>query len=952
MKFNKENQINKNKAFKLLLPVILTFISLTNFAQTGSIEGTVVDKNTNESLYGVYVTIDGTTIGTITDFEGHFLISDIKPGQYKIKVTLMSYKTSIFENIKIESNKTFFLNATIEDATSEIKEVTVSGVRQTNSEISVISSIKAKTIVASGISAQQISRSQDKDASEVVKRIPGVTILNDRFIVIRGLNQRYSNVWLNNSSSPSSETDIKAFSFDAIPSGMIENIMIYKSVSPELPAEFAGGFINITTKNMPDSSYFAFDYSTGYRTGTTFENFKQYKGGKYDWTGFDDGSRSLPSNFPNNLNTISDNLTLQKYASEFKNNYAINDKKAFLDQKIGFTFARKIKVKKMMVGNMTVLNYSNSKSSYDKQNNSYASYNVISDSLQYNSKYIDDIYSNNVKWTVLHNWSFYLKRGNKIEFRNMFNQTTNKSTTIREGIFYENFRQERSYQQRFINRSTYNSQLGGEHSLNNGNTNVNWNVGYAFANRTEPDRRILISELDQQTKKYRFVIQNSANPNLAGKMYQENKENIVSSGINLEQKFKIFSIVPIVKIGSFSEFKNRSFNARNIGFVTTAGFDPTIESNADLLYLPIEQIFAEQNFTNSGLLSISENTNKSDSYNAQNKLFAAYSTILIPFSKIISISGGLRIEQNEMLLSSYKQDQYNVAVKVDNNKFNFFPSANLTINVSEKNLIRLGYGKSINRPEFREIAPYFFVDFDKNAGFRGTTDLKDADITNIDLRFENYPSKSETFAIAFFYKNFQNPIEIVNSNEGSGKNYVFQNANQARNVGIEFDVRKALAYSGFLQNISVVANASLIQSKVVFAKEDKENTIDRPLQGQSAYIGNIGLFYTNSDNNFMISALYNVAGKRIIAVGIVKQNTTDNIPNEYEMPRNVVDITISKKFGKNFEIKFGIKDLLNEPIKFQQKFEFEKSGVNQTRDGITTMYRPGTYYSLSLSYKI
>jgi TonB-dependent receptor len=409
-------------------------------------------------------------------------------------------------------------------------------------------------------------------------------------------------------------------------------------------------------------------------------------------------------------------------------------------------------------------------------------------------------------------------------------------------------------------------------------------------------------------------------------------------------------IVPTLKAGYFGEWKDRDFTARNIGYITGSQFSTYPDS---ILYQPIDQVFSQQNLDYNSKISIAEQTNKSDSYKVNNKLIAGYLSLNIPLFYKINIYGGVRMENNELHLSSYRQDQPDIPVNVNNKKLNLFPSANISFNISKKTLLRLAYSRSVNRPEFREIAPYYFVDFDRNASFRGNPDLKDADIQNIDIRFEHYPSNGETFSLALFYKKFVNPIEAVVSNEGSGKSFTYANAAGAVNYGAELDVRKALANQGFLQNISVVANGSIIKSLVKFEGDESKKSHDRPLQGQSPYIANVGLFYNQPKQGLTISALYNVIGKRIYAVGIVNQNSDSDIPDEYEMPRNVIDLTIVKKIGRLIEIKLGIKDLLNQPVEYRQTFKFtDKNGSAQERIGKTNYYYPGSVYSIGVSLKL
>jgi len=229
--------------------------------------------------------------------------------------------------------------------------------------------------------------------------------------------------------------------------------------------------------------------------------------------------------------------------------------------------------------------------------------------------------------------------------------------------------------------------------------------------------------------------------------------------------------------------------------------------------------------------------------------------------------------------------------------------------------------------------------------------LKDALIQNFDLRFENYPSSTETVSLAIFYKSFTNPIEMVFVDAGSGLQYSFNNADGARSMGVELDLRKSLDFVPGLNNFSVVLNGSLIYSRVNFT--DSKTQKDRPLYGQSPYIANAGIYYQNSSNGWSVSALYNVIGKRIIVVGQLAQHPEDNIPDLYEMPHNLIDITVTKKIGNHFEIKGGIKDLLNQSYSYQQKFSFFKLSENSQveRNLSTKEYKRGSIVSLSLSYK-
>ena len=255
----------------------------------GIIKGTVLDKNSGEPVIGAAVMLEQTLKGAATDLDGSFSISGIPAGKYNLHVSCLSYTTLKVEGVEITDDRTVELKIVLEAATEALEEVTVRAVRKMNSEVAMVNAVKASPVVMSAVSSQLITKSQDRDASEVVKRIPGISIIDDKFVIARGLSQRYNNVWINNSAVPSSEADSRAFSFDIVPSAQIENIMIMKSPSPEIPADFTGGFIKISTKDTPEKNQYMLSYGVSVNDRTHFRNFKYNKGSATDWLGFDMG---------------------------------------------------------------------------------------------------------------------------------------------------------------------------------------------------------------------------------------------------------------------------------------------------------------------------------------------------------------------------------------------------------------------------------------------------------------------------------------------------------------------------------------------------------------------------------------------------------------------------------------------------------------------------------------
>jgi len=371
--------------------------------------------------------------------------------------------------------------------------------------------------------------------------------------------------------------------------------------------------------------------------------------------------------------------------------------------------------------------------------------------------------------------------------------------------------------------------------------------------------------------------------------------------------------------------------------------------------LPIDQIFSPANINGTTGFTASEGTNPSDKYEASNTLAAGYVSSFIPFTDKFSASVGFRVEYNRQYLTSGLFGSG--TIKVDNPVINPLPSLNLTYNFSKISQIRFGYAWTINRPEFRELAPFSYYNFDFNVNVIGNPNLKTANIQNFDLRYEYYPSPEEIIAVGVFYKDFTNPIETFLRIEGSGQGFTYGAATNAQSYGVEIELRKSfynMSANKFIQNLTFVANASLIGSQVKLPDVidlGPNGTIpvgliqsqNRPMMNQSPYLVNAGLYYNDEDSKTQFSLLYNVIGKRIFAVGNSQYATI------YEMPRHVVDLTFSKGFG-NWEFKAGVQDLLNAPFQLIQDTNLD-SKIDNNVDEPIMRFRRGQNVTFGVSYK-
>ena len=937
------------KIFKHMFKVLFFCVLVSPaFSQTGTIRGVVKDSRTSETIIGANVVIEGTTTGTSTQLDGSYQISNLQPGTYNLVVTFVSYHKQRIEGIRVERGRTIVIDVQLEEDIAMLEGVQVRARRSKQTDLSLLSTIKASEIVVSGISAQQISRSQDSDASMVIKRIPGVTVVDGRFIMIRGLSERYNPTMLHNVFAPSMEADVRSFSFDVIPSSLIDQILIYKSPSAELPGEFAGGIVKIFTKNIPDENSLHVNYSLTYDPNTSFGEFKRQKTGKYHWLGFNDGAYNLPDDFPATLRGINDQQRLDEIGRSLPNNWVPETVNGGLNHSAYITNAVRFNSGKIVIGNITSINYNNSKSIDDVVR---ADFNEYDSQLKISSpifNFNDRQYNNKIRTGILHNWGF--SQGNhNIEFKNLFNQISSAQYVHRTGRHHEfNYTADNhSFHQ--VYRGIYTGQLLGNHKFSE-RTSVDWVAGYSYSFRDEPDYRRFRSDRDTSDNTLSLYIPfGAAATYFMGRFYSEMKENNYSGALNFRHRFESKSkpyFQPEFSAGVFVEDKDRTFVGRNIGYTVANN----LLYDIFLRFVTIDSLFHPENINHTTGIRIDEQTNPSDSYSAENFLRAAYAHLSVPVTPKIRMAGGVRVEDHSQSFASATLT--NESVDTLKSNLVILPSAYISYNFTERMLIRFAYGKTVNRPEFRELAPFGFYDFNYNFVKKGNPDLQDAHIHNFDLRWEYYPTPNEIIMAGVFYKRFINPIEasfVPGAGTGGSKIFTYANADMAESRGIEVEIRKSmdgLTNSKIIDNMFVVFNTALIHSRVELGEAGLGQAYtERPMQGQSPYIVNLGLYYSDPEPNFHIALLYNVIGPRIFMIGY------DDYAEIYEMPRDLFDVTITKGIGEKIELKFGIRDFLNNESRFIQDNRRDGKLNPKTNQNIERYY-PGTNFSLGFTWKI
>lgn len=935
---------------RFLSILTLSFISTILLAQNGTIGGRVTDVKSQEAIIGANVVIEGTTVGAATDLDGNFLIQNVKPGTYTLVVSFVTYKTNTITDVVVESGKKTTLEIPLAEDVAELEEIIVTAKKEIATDMNLLKSIRESKLVVSGISSEQITKLPDRDVAQIAQRVPGVTIVDNRFVIVRGVPERYNQVMINGAIAPSTEIDRRSFSFDMVPAGAIDQMLIYKSGTAELPGDFAGGVIQLVTKQPSYEPFTSFGVGFGYRTNTTFNDYLSSDGSETDIFGFDNGFRDIPENFPTTAQLISStkNSSLRERAGKsLTNNFDYATKTAPLDMGFNFALARNFKVGGLKFSNLTSLAYSNSYQHYSSEFLRYNEFDDVSATKRF--EYTDNFYSNDVRVNLIHNWLIDLNDRNHIEFKNLFVQLGENETTLRTGddkIQNPNF-DRINYAYHYLSRSIYSGQLQGNHTLGD-LSKINWVVGLNYINRNEPDYRRFRTYRDKSfagsEEPYTMQLPAAGNVFETGRFWSDLVDVGYSHGLNFEKKFtegeeKGF----VLKAGYYGEYKTRDFNARyvNYQYPNTADFDQTI--GQELIRLPLDQIFAPENIKRSDGFVIEEGTQPQDSYQGTNLLAAGYVSGSMPIGKL-DLTAGFRGEYNIQTIDARTNTG---SVNIENPVFAPLPSLNAAYNLSERSLVRAAYSRTVNRPEFRELAPFLYYQFEYEAALIGTPDLETAFIDNIDLRWEMYPNPGELLSLGAFYKNFQDPIETYLQITSENPQLYYDNAVNATAWGIELEFRKSLASLGvnrFLRNTSVNVNAAYINSNVDVGTDATNQIQNRPLQGQSPYIVNIGLYYMDEESGLSVNTAYNVFGPRIFSVG-------DKVfPSWWEMPRQSVDFQIAKTWKNRLETKLNIQNLLNASYRLYQDNNSDNK-INTDYEALIQRYKVGTQFAVAVSYK-
>jgi TonB dependent receptor/CarboxypepD_reg-like domain/TonB-dependent Receptor Plug Domain len=954
--------------------IILIAISHIVFAQNGKITGKVISASSGQPLAGATLTVIEKNKTKAADQNGMFTFSKLEAGTYSIKCSYTGYDSKIIEEIIVKDNENADISISLDIKASDV--VIVTAPKRLKAAGATIESLliaqKNSANIGDGVSEQSLKRTPARTASDAIKLVSGASIQDDRFAVIRGLNDRYNAAFINGTPLPSTESDRKAFSFDIFPSAILDNLIIYKTATPDKTGDFVGGIIDITTKGTTSQNFNTISFGTSYNSLLTGKpRFYSENKSKTDFLGVDDGLRGIPEGLPENIGTAT-GVEKAEYAKLFKN-YKWGVRQMIAKPNFNFQFSKGInfqRKEKEFLSALFSINYSKNYT-FNVGNRDQFTPDKKIQLIQLN----DSIYNEEIILSALGNFSIKINANNTISWKNNYSVNTDNRLIKRRNtpdLQADPNSALRDIVRSYTSNQIYSSQLIGEHLIGNKKTKINWLGAFTKVIRDIPNFSRTSYQYDPTVPDVgvgnALVTASLSQTFGSGTMlFIKSNESIKSIKLEITQPYTLMKNAQSFKIGAGYLLRERNFSSRLLGFAPYEGGG--VMHDNSLTQLPEDQIFLAQHLglkkSGIGGFTLNETNPSFNNYDASSSTKHAFIMNDQRFFKNFRFIYGVRMEQfNQKLTSPYGFNSIVPPTIIDSTITDFLPSINFVYALTKKMNIRLSYAETVNRPEFRELAPVVFYDYAQQYAVNGDPKVQRAKIRNYDFRYEFFPGKAQLFSISVFYKEFKNPIEFMFIPSLLGSQGFYGNTTSAKVKGVEAEFRTMLSTflgikreNSFLNKLTLSANAAIIQSNVQIL--DTINSIppnelrnNDALQGQSPYIINGSLNFNDDKLGISTTLSANRIGDRILVKGSIGFGGVAPVFNIVEKGRTVIDFQIAKLFLKNkLELKINVKDLLAQDFLLYSDVNEESKSYNEEKDLIFSVYKAPTTISVGVTYK-
>lgn len=923
---------------KIKLLLVSLLFSLICFGQTkGIVSGVLTDKDSNNAtLPFANAVIKGTTIGTTTDENGAYSLS-LNPGNYVIEFSFLGYE-NVEVPVVIKAGETVTINRSLGSGSYQLTDVVIKAAASREKETALLLDQKKAVEIKQSIGAQEMSRKGVSDVEEGLTKITGITKVEGRGLFIRGLEDRYNNLLINDLQAPSNSPFKKIIPLDLFPTDIVGVLNVYKTFNPNISGDFAGATVNIETA-QGKNSITKVSIGSGYTTNNNSEDFliSSDANSTKGFFGMVGDDRELPAAFGTVPAGVK--LTSAQSAEAFKNNtWNVDQTTSPLNTSIGFLHAEKFKFGEDSFNYLISLNSDNKytiRKGVDRtfnqgQGNYDKNFELSTYNYQTSASALVALKYKTARWSLAYN-TFYLRSTeSKIEDQFGYNNslTNNNTMLIRLNQFEQS--------------NYFNNQLTGDYKISkDGNHTLKVGGSFVKTSFQQPDRKFIVGNRINQTD-----ISTTYGGNNLNRQYLNVKGNYYVSGL-LEYNWAIFETekgkTNKLSVG-YNTFRNDlSSTYRFISGRPLVGTTTTLNTNLNTIDSQISSDIAN------GLLNYTEETNAEYKVKMNQFVNAGYANLFWNFGESLEVNAGVRFENSDRLIkyrpiSATIDDAYS---KLKDQELYVLPSLNAKYSLNEKNNLRFATSKTITRPVTMEVLPITYINADGTA-IIGNSNLKDSENLNVDIKYELFPNSKEMIVVGLFGKSINNPIERIFLPTSGGQTSAFQNSEKATLFGAELEFLFQLSrISETLSDFSFGFNTSVMKTKVSvdLNQNQIENSSSRKLQGASDWLINSDLKYDFEFNSTMknsITLVYGVYGDRIFAVG------TAGLDHVYEKSFSKLDFVWTSKLSKNIDAKFSADNLLNPAYQLEMG---NKSTVNITETSLLQKeYKRGVGLSLSLSY--
>lgn len=908
-------------------------------AQTkGTISGVLTDKQTNnEALPFANVLVKGTNNSANTDIDGKYSIN-IAPGSYTVIYSFLGYET-VEAIVIVKANETTTVNQTLSSGSYTLKDVVVkaSSVNR-EKETALLLDQKNAVVIKQSIGAQEMSRKGVSDVEDGLTKVTGITKVDGRGLFIRGLEDRYNNLLVNDLQTPSNSPFKKIIPLDLFPTDIVGVLNIYKTFNPNISGDFAGATINIETSQPKNITKLNIGF--GYTTNNNLKKFllsddANSTKGTFGLLG---NERALPSDFGSVPNGTK--LSPDQYHSTYGDkNWDVDQTASPLNSSIGFLHSQKFNLEKeRSISYIMSFNFDNKYIFREGVDRTFNLGQGNYDNNLYNTQY-----AYQTTFSGLAGLKYKTNRLN-LNFNTLFIQAT--ESKIQDQVGYTNSLANITNNlirlNQFEESKYWNTQLFGDYKLTeDGKQTIKAGGSYVKTGFQQPDRKFITGLKVNDTD-----INMSYGGNNLNRQYLDVNGNFYFSALaEYSIKFGNKERLNNLTVG-YNNFINdmessyRFFSGRR-----------NIEKNytADLGTISKE---INQDIDN-GIVYVQEESNGDYKLKLNQFVNAGYFNLFWTFGEKWDLNAGLRAENSTREIKFREQgDPFGSPYrKKTDDKLDFLPSLNTKYALTEKSNLRGSLSKTITRPVAMELLPINYINADATSE-SGNSNLLDSDNYNVDFKYELFPNSKELFAIGAFGKLIENPIERVfkpTANSG-GQITTFKNSEQAVIYGAEIEMILQLnRISESLSNFTFGFNTSIMSAdvKIDLTKQgnELENSTNRKLQGASNWIINTDLKYDFTLNTAWknsMTLVYNVYGDRIFAVG------SSGMDHIYEKSFSKLDFVWTSTLSKNIELKFSAENLINP---YYRKELGKNSTLDITEDSLVLReYKKGVGFSVNIGY--